>query len=56
MEHFDLGYDRKYLIPVLKLILGINPDIRLMASPWSAPAWMKTNNATVGGRLKEECY
>ena len=56
MEHFDLGYDRKYLIPVLKLILGINPDISLMASPWSAPVWMKTNNATIGGRLKQEYY
>jgi glucosylceramidase len=33
MAHFDLGYDRRYLIPVLKSILEINPDIRLMASP-----------------------
>jgi glucosylceramidase len=56
MAHFDLGYDRRYLIPVLKIILGINPGIRLMASPWSAPVWMKTNNSTVGGRLKTECY
>lgn len=56
MKHFDLGYDRKYLIPVLKIILGINPRIRLMASPWSAPVWMKTNNSTIGGRLKTEYY
>ncbi len=56
MNDFDLGYDRRYLIPVLKSILNINPDIRLMASPWSAPVWMKTNNATVGGRLKTEYY
>ncbi len=56
MAHFDLGYDRRYLIPVLKSILEINPDIRLMASPWSAPVWMKTNNSTIGGRLKTEYY
>ncbi|MFA6651664.1 MAG: glycoside hydrolase family 30 beta sandwich domain-containing protein [Bacteroidales bacterium] len=56
MNDFDLGYDRKYLIPVLKIILGINPGIRLMASPWSAPVWMKTNNSTIGGRLKTEYY
>ena len=56
MNDFDLGYDRRYLIPVLKIILGINPEIRLMASPWSAPVWMKTNNSTVGGRLKTEYY
>ena len=56
MNDFDLGYDRRYLIPVLKSILKINPHIRLMASPWSAPVWMKTNNSTIGGRLKTEYY
>lgn len=56
MTNFDLGYDRKYLIPNLKRILSINPDIKLMASPWSAPVWMKTNNASIGGRLKTEYY
>ena len=56
MRDFDLGYDRRYLIPVLRSILNINPDIRLMASPWSAPVWMKTNNSTIGGRLKTEYY
>ncbi|OQB70237.1 MAG: Glucuronoxylanase XynC precursor [Bacteroidetes bacterium ADurb.Bin139] len=56
MNDFDLGYDRRYLIPVLKSILEINPHIRLMASPWSAPVWMKTNNSTIGGRLKTEYY
>lgn len=56
MDNFDLGYDRKYLIPNLKRIQSINPEINLMASPWSAPSWMKTNNATIGGRLKTEYY
>lgn len=56
MEKFSLDPDRSYLIPVLKEILAINPDIQLMGSPWSPPVWMKTNGDTRGGSLKPECY
>lgn len=56
LAFFDMSQDRKYLIPVLKEILAINPEIGIMASPWSAPAWMKTNNSSKGGSLKTECY
>jgi glucosylceramidase len=54
LESFDLGPDRKDVIPILKEILAINPDIKLMASPWSPPAWMKDNKDTRGGSLLEE--
>ena len=40
----------------MKQILAINPSIRILGSPWSAPAWMKTNNAVKGGQLKPEYY
>jgi glucosylceramidase len=53
---FSLDEDRKYLIPVLKDILKINPSIKIMGSPWSAPAWMKTNLNAKGGSLKPEYY
>jgi glucosylceramidase len=56
MEKFDLGPDRADVIPVLKEILKINPDISIMGSPWSPPVWMKTNNDTRGGSLKPACY
>ncbi|WP_243409492.1 glycoside hydrolase family 30 protein [Pontibacter virosus] len=56
MNKFDLGPDRADLIPVLKEILAINPDIKLMGSPWSPPTWMKTNNGSIGGSLKPEFY
>ncbi len=56
LTHFSLDPDRKHLIPVLKEILEINPEIKIMASPWSPPAWMKTNNETKGGSLKPEYY
>jgi glucosylceramidase len=54
--NFSLSPDDENLIPVLKEILAIAPDIKIMASPWSAPPWMKTNNSTKGGNLKAEFY
>ncbi|WP_026968251.1 glycoside hydrolase family 30 protein [Algoriphagus terrigena] len=51
---FSLSHDTLDVIPVLKQILKINPDIKLMASPWSPPAWMKDNKDTRGGSLLEE--
>jgi len=52
MANFSLaGPDLTFLIPTLKKILTINPDIKILATPWSPPRWMKTNNAWVGGSL-----
>ncbi|MCH7399440.1 glucosylceramidase [Belliella sp. DSM 107340] len=56
LEHFHLAYDTLYLIPTLKEILEINPKIKIMGSPWSAPSWMKTNDSQIGGKLKPEFY
>lgn len=56
LAKFDLAPDRRHLLPVLKEILAINPAIKLMASPWSPPTWMKTNNNSKGGSLKPEFY
>lgn len=56
LSKFSLANDQTYLIPVLKQILAINPKVKLLASPWSPPIWMKTNGASKGGSLKPECY
>jgi glucosylceramidase len=48
---FSIARDEVHLIPILKEILAINPRVRMMATPWSAPAWMKTNRQSKGGRL-----
>ena len=56
LKKFSLDNDKHALIPVLKKILAINPHIKILASPWSPPAWMKTNNSTAGGNLKPEYY
>lgn len=53
---FDLGPDRKDVIPVMKEILAIDPRIKIMASPWSPPLWMKTSYDARGGMLKPEFY
>tara|TARA_R110000868_G_scaffold368227_4_gene631280 strand:- start:21448 stop:22848 length:1401 start_codon:yes stop_codon:yes gene_type:complete len=56
LSNFSLEPDRVHLIPLLKEILEINPEIKILGSPWSAPVWMKTNNSTVGGSLNPEYY
>jgi glucosylceramidase len=57
MTNFSLaGPDATYLLPVLKKILIINPAIKILATPWSSPRWMKTNNSWIGGSLKTEYY
>lgn len=56
MTQFDLGHDREDVIPILKEILAIYPDLKIMGSPWSPPKWMKTNNDTRGGSLKPIFY
>jgi glucosylceramidase len=56
LKKFSLVNDETHLIPVLKQILAINPKMKILVSPWSPPAWMKTNGETHGGNLKPEYY
>jgi glucosylceramidase len=56
MEKFSLAPDQADVVPVLKQILAINPKIKILASPWSAPLWMKTTGVARGGVLKPEYF
>ncbi|MGB4399420.1 MAG: glycoside hydrolase family 30 beta sandwich domain-containing protein [Daejeonella sp.] len=56
LNNFNIERERTDLIPILKQIILLYPEIKIMASPWTAPTWMKTNNSFVGGQLKPECY
>ncbi|WP_406682846.1 glucosylceramidase [Seonamhaeicola sp. MEBiC1930] len=56
LTQFTIEKDQENLIPVLKEIIAINPDIKIMGSPWSAPTWMKINNNSIGGSLKPEYF
>lgn len=56
LAKFSLAPDRPNLIPLLKEILAINPDIKILGSPWSPPTWMKDNNSSKGGSLLPQYY
>ncbi len=56
LAQFSIDKEKQDLIPVLKKIIAINPGIKIMGSPWTAPTWMKSNNAFMGGSLKPEYY
>ncbi|PKP47424.1 MAG: glucan endo-1,6-beta-glucosidase [Bacteroidetes bacterium HGW-Bacteroidetes-11] len=56
LQQFSLAQDYDDVIPVLKEILQVVPDIKVLGSPWSPPAWMKTNNNLKRGKLKTACY
>lgn len=56
MKKFSLGHDHDDVIPVMKEILKIVPDIKIMSSPWSAPVWMKDSGTVQGGALKKDYY
>ena len=55
LKHFNIEHDRENIIPMLKEALKVQPGMKIFASPWSPPAWMKTNGKMeLGGKLKEE--
>jgi glucosylceramidase len=56
LEKFTLKEDEQDVIPVLKEILAVNPNIKILSSPWSAPLWMKSNHNIQGGRLMDQYY
>ena len=54
LKHFSIEPNRAELLPVLRAARAINPDLRIVASPWSPPGWMKTSGSLVHGRLLPE--
>jgi glucosylceramidase len=53
---FNFGPHKDNLIPVLKRIVALNPAIKILAVPWSAPAWMKVIHSTIGSSLNNANY
>lgn len=56
LVRFSLSQDTIDLIPVLKQILSIKPNIKILGSPWSPSVWMKDNGSSVGGSLLIQYY
>jgi glucosylceramidase len=54
LEHFNLAAAQPAVVPVVRELLAIDPLLRIIASPWSAPAWMKTSANLIGGTLLEQ--
>ena len=54
LQHFNIAVDLRNVIPTVREALSINPDLKIIASPWSAPAWMKTSANVIGGTLLEQ--
>jgi len=57
LQSFSIAHDLQYRIPLLKRAFEYNPQITLFASPWSPPAFMKSNNSLYnGGKLLPNFY
>lgn len=56
LDNFSIAPDMTNVVPVLQNMLAVNADIKVMGSPWSAPAWMKTNQSLYGGKLQTQYY
>jgi glucosylceramidase len=56
LSHFSIAHDEAYIIPLLKQALQINPAIKIMATPWSPPGWMKSTDSMEGGTLNTDAY
>jgi glucosylceramidase len=53
-RHFSITHDEAQILPLLRESERINPRLTIMATPWSPPAWMKTSDSLIGGRLIDD--
>jgi glucosylceramidase len=56
LRYFSIAPARQYVLPRVREALAINPDLKVMISPWSAPAWMKTTKGLIQGQLEPRYY
>lgn len=56
LARFSIDHDRETILPALRQARTLNPSMQIMATPWSAPAWMKTSGALTSGKLRREDY
>lgn len=54
LERFSIDHDRQYIIPILREARALNPEMWLLGSPWSPPAWMKFNKSMLGGSMRRK--
>ncbi len=56
MDHFTIEHDRDWILPCLREARALDPHLFLFSSPWSPPAWMKSNNSIYGGSMRNRYY
>lgn len=56
LSEFSIAHDQAAIIPLIKEALEFNPNLKIMASPWSAPGWMKSSGSMIGGSLNGQHY
>jgi glucosylceramidase len=56
LKKFSIDHDRAYIIPILRDALALNPQLKIIASPWSPPGWMKTSDSMIQGALLPSAY
>lgn len=56
LSEFTIAHDLEDVVPLTKQARQLNPNLTVMASPWTAPAWMKDSGQLNGGWLKAEYY
>jgi glucosylceramidase len=53
LRRFSIAHDEAQILPLLRQAKQLNPNLKIIASPWSMPAWMKTGDSLIGGQLKD---
>ena len=56
LQHFSIDHDRASILPILREAQAINPHLKIIATPWSPPGWMKTSGSLIRGSLKPSAY
>ena len=56
LRQFSIAHDQTDIIPIIQQAKQLNPQMKLMATPWSPPGWMKSSDSLVGGTLLSNMY
>jgi glucosylceramidase len=56
LRYFSIAPNREAMLPIVRQARAINPQLTVMASPWSPPGWMKSGGSMIGGTLKPDLY
>jgi glucosylceramidase len=56
LRRFSIDHDRAYVLPILREVRELCPDLFLLASPWSPPGWMKAGGSMLGGSMQRKHF